>query len=140
MDKKIVGFLKACLKNEKSVELAFLFGSSAKNRETEDSDVDVAVYLGDKRKEASIWRKVQKILPKDVDLVLLNDAPATITSNVFKTGIPLTIKNRSLYWNLYLEKSLEAEDFSGFAEDYWKISKRAKSLSPEDKTRLLERL
>ena len=50
-------------------------------------------------------------------MILLNDAPATLISNVFKTGIPLVIKDRRLYWDLYLTKSLEAKDFSHFAED-----------------------
>jgi uncharacterized protein YutE (UPF0331/DUF86 family) len=36
--------------------------------------------------------------------------------------------------------SSEAEDFSEFVEDYWRIYKKAKSIAPEEKNRILERL
>ncbi len=128
MAPKPVNLLKNCLEKDPNVELAFMFGSSAKGKEMKESDIDVAVYLKDKKKENAVWLKAQKVLKKELDLVLLNDAPATLVSNVFKTGIPLTIKNKKLYWGLYLEKTMEAEDFSEFAADYWKISQRSKQL------------
>lgn len=135
-----IPLLKRYFEQEKAVELAFLFGSLATGKQMKESDVDIAVYLKNQNQESSIWRAVQRILQREVDLVPLNSAPATLVSNVFKRGIPLSIKNRNLYWKLYLHASLEAEDFGDFAHDYWKISQRAQSLSPEDRTRLLERL
>jgi uncharacterized protein YutE (UPF0331/DUF86 family)/predicted nucleotidyltransferase len=131
------------LQKQGDVSLAFLFGSQARGMVTEESDFDIALYLreGSRRDfKKTIWLEIVKILEKEVDLVFLNDAPATLISSLFKTGIPLIIKNRELYWRLYLKNSLEAEDFFCFIKDYWKIQQRARSLSPEDKTRLLERL
>ena len=134
----MIDLLKRYFERRGDVALAFLFGSSARGLDGRDSDVDIAIYLTEKGEEDRIWREVSRILEREVDLVLLNDAPATLISKVFKTGIPLVIKDRRLYWDLYLTKTLEAEDFSQFAEDYWKIYSRSTSLIPEDKARLLE--
>lgn len=132
--------LKDYLDQESDVVLAFLFGSVAKDQETEESDVDIALLLKDKEKKGRIWSKITSLLQKEVDLILLDEAPATLTSAVFKTGIPLKVEDKKLYWDLYLTKSMESEDFAEFAESFWRIYQRAHSLSLEDKTRLLERL
>lgn len=140
MNTSTIQKLKHYFEEESNVLLAFLFGSSAKGRETEGSDVDIALFLKDKKEKSRIWSKVSTLLEKEIDLILLQEAPATLVSSIFKTGIPLTIKDKNLYWKLYLGKTMEAEDFSEFAKSYWDISQRSLSLNPEDKTRLLERL
>jgi uncharacterized protein YutE (UPF0331/DUF86 family) len=120
--------------------MAFAFGSFARGRETADSDLDIGVYLKDPRVEDELWSAISKIVKKEVDLVVLNSAPATLISNIVKTGIPMTIKDRSLYWDEYLTKSLEAEDFAEFVQSFWKIYVRSTSLMPEDRARLIERI
>lgn len=125
--------------------MAFLFGSYSSGRETYESDFDVAVYFkswedANYKIEDSIWSDITEIVKKEVDLVCMNNAPASLVSNVIKTGIPLIVKDKELYWDIYLKCSLEAEDFLGFAKDYFEIYKNAKSLVPEQKVRLLERL
>lgn len=130
--------LKKYFQSQPAVILAFIFGSFSKGLETEESDFDLAVYLKGKE-EDKIWFEVTKIVGKEVDLVCLNEAPASLVSNILKTGIPLVIKDQGLYWDLYLQASSEAEDFAQFAKDYFRIYQRAKSLIPEEKTRLLER-
>jgi len=125
---------------KENVVLAFIFGSSAKGIAGEDSDLDIGVYLKDKEEEDQIWREISKVTGKEVDLVVLNDAPASLTSNVLKTGVPLVVKDKNLFWDIYLTKTLEAEDFCEFVESYWKIYRRSGSLTPEDKTRLIERI
>ena len=127
------------------VLMSFIFGSYAAGRETSGSDFDIAVYFRDSEKtdysnEDQIRLEVTEILHQDIDLVCLNGAPASLVSDVIKTGIPIFIRDRKLYWALYLKVSLEAEDFLGFARDYMKIYQNAKSLVPEQKTRLLARL
>jgi uncharacterized protein len=120
--------LQDYFEKESIAALAFLFGSVAAGRETEESDVDVAVYLTDAREKDRIWKELGSLLGREVDLVCLNEeyVPATLISAIFKTGVPLAIKDKRLYWNLYLGKTMEAEDFSEFAESYWKISQRSK--------------
>lgn len=132
--------LKDYFENNKNILLAFIFGSEAKGVAGEESDLDIAVYLKKEDEEDRIWLDLSRITAKNIDLISLNNAPASLISNIFKTGIPLAIKDRKLYLDLYLSSSLEAEDFLEFAQDYYKIYSRNGSLSPEDKIRLLERI
>lgn len=120
--------------------LAVLYGSSVTGLRTEESDVDIAAAFGDRSQEDRIWREVSALLGKEVDLVSFADAPPTLVSNVFKTGLPLVVRDRKLYWQLYLETTMEAEDFLGFAKGYRDVFLRSASLTPEDKTRLLQRV
>jgi len=141
MEQAKIRKLKKYFQEENNVLMAFVFGSYAKGKEMEESDIDIAVYLKEKEKEDDIWSRVSRIIEdKEVDLVCLNEAPASLISNVFKTGIPLVIKDKKLYWELYLQKSTEAEDFLHFARDFFRIFKSAKSLTPEQQTKLLKRL
>jgi len=135
---KKIESLKKYFEKEPAVILAFLFGSYAKGLEMEESDFDVAVYLKEPsiKKEDEVWSKVSQVINENVDLVCLNNAPAMLVSDVFKTGIPLKIGDKKLYWELYLKTSSEAEDFLEFIEDFWRIKQRAKSLSREEKERL----
>lgn len=136
-----VKLLKSYFAKRDEVSMAFVFGSYARGQEIPESDFDVAVYLKQEKEEADkIWLEVTDIIQKEVDLVCLNDAPASLVSNVIRTGISLVIKDPKLYLEIYLRASLEAEDFLGFAEDFWGIYQNAKSLLPEQKVRLLERL
>jgi uncharacterized protein YutE (UPF0331/DUF86 family) len=90
--------------------------------------------------ERKVWFKLTKLTHKEIDLICLNEAPATLISDVLKTGIPLSIKDEKLFWKLYLEKTLEAEDFLEFTKSYLKFQKIAKSFSPEAKIALSQRL
>lgn len=132
--------LRTYFEEEENIILGFIFGSGAKGFEGEDSDLDIGVYLRDKKEEDRIWMKISKITHKEIDLILINDAPATLISNIFKTGVSIVIKDRKLYWDLYLTKTLEAEDFHEFVEGFWEIYSGSKSLIPEEKVRLMERI
>lgn len=157
LNSKKVKSLKDYFKKEPSVLLAFLFGSYVQGREMKESDFDVAVYLKNyhpipcpltqlkkpkaiRNLERKIWFGLSRLIHKEIDLICLNEAPATLVSNIFKTGVPLKIADKKLYWQLYLTKSLEAEDFSGFVEDFREIKKSAKSLILEQKERIKIRL
>ncbi|MEW6095846.1 MAG: HepT-like ribonuclease domain-containing protein [bacterium] len=132
--------LKKYLEKEPQISLSFLFGSLAKGFIKEESDFDLAIYLQNPDEEERIWFEITRIIKRELDLVYLNGAPASLVSNIFKTGIPLVIKDKSLYLELYLKKTLEAEDFFEWTKDYYRIYKNARSLIPEEKTRLLQRM
>ncbi len=146
--------LKECLERNPKVALAFIFGSYASGFAHKESDFDVAVYLRDypcsllssqviryeegiMQEEDEIWFEISQLVHKEVNIVCLNIAPANLICSVITTGIPLVIKDKGLYWELYLRASAEAEDFLGFCEDFYRIKQRAKSLTKEDKNRLL---
>lgn len=143
-----IKILKEYFQKQSSVILAFLFGSFAKGFEMEESDFDIGVYFDDKlspqetgKEEDRVWFDLTQIInERSVDLVRLNEALASLISSVINTGIPLVIKDKKIYWKLYLEKSLESEDFLHFAEDFWEIKKRTKSISEEDKNNLIKRI
>lgn len=136
-----IKLLKNYFQERPEVIMAFLFGSFSKGWESEESDVDIAVYLKENGKQIDdIWSETIAIVEREVDLVNLKESPATLASSILKTGIPLVMKDKNLYWRFYLEKSLEAEDFYYFSKDFWRIYQKSKSLIPEEEVRLLERL
>lgn len=75
------------LESDPKVVLAFLFGSQAKRKERPDSDADIAVYLNEpfsRQDINSLWSALEDIVHKDVDLIVLNDAPSDISWTAFK--------------------------------------------------------
>lgn len=105
-----------------NVLLGFLFGSYARQKSSKESDIDIAVYFDkeNEKLEIKMQNDLEKLLKKQVDLVILNRAPATLSWNILRKGIPLTIKNRGLYLDFLLDVSTEAEDFFEFNFDTWR--------------------
>ncbi len=58
-----------------NVIFGYMFGSYAKNRQTNLSDIDIALYLKDTSldNKLQINYEISKLLKKDVDLVILNE-------------------------------------------------------------------
>lgn len=140
--------LKEYFKNQKNISMAFIFGSFAKGQHLPDSDIDIAVYFNPAGRvleweedtfypeEDRIWRELENLLDREVDLLVLNRAASTMASKVLKTGLPIFIKDRSLYWRFFLTINSASADFKEFIQDYRRIRERSKSLSPEDKEQL----
>ncbi len=108
---KKIESLRNYLQKRDDVLIAFLFGSYAEGFIKRESDFDLAVYLKDKKERKNIYLDAVKVTKREINLICLDEAVASLVSNIFKTAIPLTIKSERLYWDLYLKKSLEAEDF-----------------------------
>jgi len=68
--------LRAALRTEPNVRLAVLFGSVATGRESERSDLDLLVILGDQTAGAvaALAQRLSDRLDRDVQLVRLQDA------------------------------------------------------------------
>ena len=139
-----IELLKEYFSKRKEVLMAFIFGSYAEGRQMAESDFDVAVYFTPKNAEApeseiyyenesEVCSDISGIIHKDIDLVCLNYAPASLVSGVIKTGIPLVIKDGRLHLETYLKASMETEDFLEFSEDFYRIYKEARSLTAEQK-------
>jgi len=106
--------------------LLFFMVLTQKGKATVLSDVDIAVYFYPQQRQSvefeveslyegenEIWGELQKILKKEVELLVLNRASASVAASAIR-GIPLLIDD----WNLYL-KFMEvithiAEDFEEF--------------------------
>lgn len=75
------------LKEDSNIIFAYLFGSLVKNRKKPLSDVDLGIYVKDIKKldYLSFYDKVSKILNTDeIDLVVLNTAPVSLTGRILQ--------------------------------------------------------
>lgn len=75
------------------------FGSHARGKATRRSDVDVAVYFADAHDLTSvngIAAELEALLRKDVDLIVLNEANASVAWAALR-GIPLVVRDRAFY-------------------------------------------
>lgn len=149
---KKISLLKDYFSKRSEVSMAFVFGSYAKARAMKESDFDVAVYFKPEGRnieweeereypsEDQIWGDVEEIVGIDTDLVVLNRAPSTLSFAVIQEGIPIIIKDPSLYMEFYLIISSAAEYFREFVKDFWEIKQRSMSLSEIDKERLIKKV
>lgn len=90
---------------------------------TRRSDVDVAIYLVNKYSIEDINHiavELENLLGKDVDLIVLNQANASIAWAALR-GIPILIRDRAFYLRYMLDVSREAEDFREWVLDLWRL-------------------
>ncbi|MEW6457072.1 MAG: nucleotidyltransferase domain-containing protein [Acidobacteriota bacterium] len=115
--------LEECFKNRKEVAFSFLYGSQARGVATSLSDIDIAIYFYPKNrrpvefeelvyyeKEDEIWLDIERLLKKEVELLVLNRAPATIAASAIR-GIPIVIRDWGLYLDFMEYVTSEAIDF-----------------------------
>ena len=117
----MIGKLKSYFETRDDIIFAFLFGSFVNNRETEYSDADIAVAFKkgyDFNKIRELWRNLENLLKRDVDLIILNESTPSVAWSALR-GIPIIIRDKGLYFNYMLEVSREAEDFNEFIIDMW---------------------
>ena len=130
-----------------SVAFAFLFGSAVSGRLRSDSDLDVAVYGASGRlleietdreysDEANVQLAVERATGRNVDLLILNRAPAIVCASAVGTGLPLLIRDSSLYSRYTLAITDVAIDFLDTEREWREIRARSASLSPQDHNRL----
>ncbi len=117
------------------VLMCFIFGSASSGRVRKDSDMDIGIYFkprtgGIEVEEVDvkynvdeIWLDVERIVGCEIDLVVLNSAPASIADSTIR-GIPVVIKDRGLYLEFMIRVTSLAEDYREFIEDYWRLKQR----------------
>lgn len=119
----LVEKLKRYFDKKENVAFAFLFGSQASSQAISLSDIDIAIYFYPKKrkpvefeesiyykKENEIWTELERLFKKEVDLVVLNRAPATVSASAIR-GIPVVIKDWGLYLHFMEVVTSEAVDF-----------------------------
>lgn len=128
--------LKKYFENCPDVPMAFLFGSHAAGRAIPESDVDLAVYLAEgggrelwspdsdrwsfRERENRIWNDVERLIHREVDLVVLNYAKPVVAWEAIR-GAVLTLKDEILYLDYLLLISDEAIGFQEWAMDLWRL-------------------
>lgn len=133
---EIIPALRDYFEMREDILMAFLFGSWAKDQGGIESDVDIAIYFEAKKNalewencsffsenEATIWREIERIVQREVDLLVLNRAPATVADSALK-GIPILIKNHEVYMDFLLRITSEAVDFREWVNDYWRLKEK----------------
>jgi predicted nucleotidyltransferase len=111
METTLIEKLKEYFSQRKDIAFAFLYGSQAKGSANKLSDVDIAVYFYPLERhpiefekevfydaENEIWGDLQRILKKEVELLVLNRVSASVAASAIR-GIPLSTKD----WGLYLD-------------------------------------
>jgi predicted nucleotidyltransferase len=80
--------IRKILEKEKNVVFAYLFGSSLQRPEY-SNDIDIAIFVKNKPKpgyELEVGLKIEKAVKKLVDVIILNDKPLLIISEVLRNG------------------------------------------------------
>lgn len=127
--------LKEFFGGRPEVIMAFLFGSQAEDRTRRTSDWDIGIYFDRENQDAEneIWDAVIQITKSEVDLVVLNRAPATIAWRIAGQGMILAIKNQKKYLDFVFRVSEEANSFYRTVLRYDEVFQRSRSLSVQDK-------
>lgn len=121
--------LKIYFQSLENISFAFLFGSCASGRTFKESDVDIAIYFKDEysfERVKNIWSDLEDLLKKDIDLITLNTAPPLIGYSAIR-GKAIVVNDYAIYLDYMLRISQEAEDFSEFLLDMWKLKEKFKS-------------
>jgi len=121
IDQKMLESLKTYFEGRDDIAFAFLFGSAARGRVRREGDVDIAVYFKpEKEVEGEAFNKtyegenrialdLERLLKKEVDLVVLNRARAVIADEIIRKGKPLIIRYRGFFLDFLCIVSDEAE-------------------------------
>ena len=136
LENEILMELKEYFEKSDDIAMAFLFGSWAKGECGPDSDMDIAIYFNPRagvlewenedayyEGEHRIWVEIERIVQSEVDLLVLNRAPAIVADSALKM-VPIIIKDRSLYIDFLLRITSEAIDFREWIEGYWSLKER----------------
>lgn len=139
--------LKDVLEGFRDVRFAVLFGSAATGRLRDDSDLDVAIY-GESQglleieaereieSETDVQIALERATDRNVDLLVLNRAPATVCAAALLTGRTLLIRDGGLYRRYFLAVTDVASSFLDAERDFREIAARSASLSDFDRSRL----
>ncbi len=118
MDKDINRIIRY-FKSRDEVSALYLFGSAARDRVTNDSDIDIAVLINEKflkRKSFDhLINNYYNVSPsfslRSVDIVILNSASPYLKHHILKTGEILFDRNRKLRVAFTTRTIIEYIDF-----------------------------
>ena len=140
--------LREYFRGRADVAFAYLFGPIAKGTSHSESDVDIGVYFRPGTRaleyeseirypgESDIWSDLER-LPGDRRTWSLNRAPSTLFSAVIGEGSKIFSADEGLFSRLSAAVNDLADDFRYFISDFVKIKERSRSLSTNDRVRLV---
>lgn len=142
----LVAALRAALEPFPHLLFGFLFGSAAAGRLRSDSDLDVALYqesMGmleieaerELEQEADIQVALERATQRNVELLNLNRAPATVCAAAVLTGHPVLMRDAALRSRYFLAVTAAASDFLRTEQGFRAIRERSRSLTAADRSR-----
>ena len=146
---KLINNLSCYFQSRRDVAFAFLFGSCAAGTSGPMSDVDLGVYFYPKSNEFeieddvsyqgedTIWADTETICGREVDLLVMNRAPARLVSTALSEGVELSMASRPLFLKVLLAAGSLFDEYVDFTRSFLEIKARSRSLSETDRDRLL---
>lgn len=96
MEKSKINLINNNLKKDKSILLAYIFGSEVKGKTNKYSDIDIAILFDNKVKkdeytdrQIAIITNLSEILKKEIDVVVLNRASLFLRYHILKEGVKI---------------------------------------------------
>jgi len=121
VNEELLKELREYFSRREDIAFAFLFGSVARGNLRKEGDVDVGIYFWPEKGvewenvkkryegENRIALDLERLLHKEVDLIVLNRAKAVLADEIVRKGQPLVIKGRGLFLDFLCIISDEAE-------------------------------
>ncbi len=111
---EIFSKIKKFLEKDENIIFALIFGSAALGKIRKDSDIDVAIYLKKPisgYEQLSLMQKLGELVGRDVDVVVLNNAPPLLKHQVLLNKKKLFVRDFSIYSNFREKVMDEYQEF-----------------------------
>ena len=117
----LIRILKEVLEKDENVIFAYLFGSQVSGLATEKSDIDVAVYFklppeGVEKLDYAV--KLEDVVKKEIDLVVLNEASPFLRFHILRTGVPLVVKDSEVLAKFKEKAMKDYDEYSYLSEAF----------------------
>lgn len=121
INKEMMEILQRYFEGRDDIVFAFLFGSGVKSKVRKEGDIDIAVYFRPEKDlewevlnkrykgESRVALDLERLLKKEVDLIVLNRARAVLADEIIRRGKPIVIKDKSIFMDFLCIISDEAE-------------------------------
>lgn len=106
------------LKDNHKIIFAYIFGSYAKGKAKERSDLDIAVWVKEPVDKLELITALGEAVRKEVDVVILNTAPPLLRHQVMRYGKLLFCKDTRELVRFKVWTMKEYEDFRWLQETY----------------------
>ena len=110
---KLVKSLKTFFKRRQEILLAFLFGSSTRDRLRPSSDVDIGVLfktIPEMDALKDLTGELSSILKREVDLVVLNHASPVLKMQILKNGILIYSSSKKYFHQFFADTVNQYDD------------------------------
>jgi len=131
-NKKIIELLKDYFGEREDIVFAFLFGSAARGKVRREGDIDIAIYFRPEKEvewenfnktykgENRIALDLERLLKKEIDLVVLNRTRSVLADEIIRKGKPIIIRDRGIFMDFLCIVSDEAEYVRDWLTDSYK--------------------